>query len=120
MRNVQLKHIDALLRHLGLIKAKLLTLKREDPFMNKISDDFKQPLNEKLMENLDRLCHHMKPEITLGKNVFYFIGFFRHQLLCSLYICREFLRTFLRYQLLKISWGFTDMFHSIKKIYNVA
>ena len=70
MRNVQLKHIDALLRHLGLIKAKLLTLKREDPFMNKISDDFKQPLNEKLMENLDRLCHHMKPEITLGKRTF--------------------------------------------------
>ena len=88
MRNVQLKHIDALLRHLGLIKAKLLTLKREDPFMNKISDDFKQPLNEKLMENLDRLCHHMKPEITLGKNVFYFIGFFRHQLLCR-YIFAE-------------------------------
>ena len=86
MRNVQLKHIDALLRHLGLIKAKLLTLKREDPFMNKISDDFKQPLNEKLMENLDRLCHHMKPEITLGKIMyFYFIAFFRHQLLRSFF-----------------------------------
>ena len=76
MRNVQLKHIDALLRHLGLIKAKLLTLKREDPFMNKISDDFKQPLNEKLMENLDRLCHHMKPEITLGKIMYFILSVF--------------------------------------------
>ena len=114
MRNVQLKHIDALLRHLGLIKAKLLTLKREDPFMNRISDDFKQPLNEKLMENLDRLCHHMKPEITLGKIMYlYFIAFFRHQLLCSFCISREFLSTFLRYQLLKVSWGFIDIFARI-------
>ena len=102
MRNVQLKHIDALLRHLGLIKAKLLTLKREDPFMNKISDDFKQPLNEKLMENLDRLCHHMKPEITLGKIISFITAQFWHQLLCSFCICREFLKNFLTYQLLKI------------------
>ena len=109
MRNVQLKHIDALLRHLGLIKAKLLTNKREDPFMNKISDDFKKPLNEKMMENLDRLCHHMKPEITLGKIMYlYFIAFFRNQLLCSFCICQEFLSTFLRYQLLKV-WGLLGM-----------
>ena len=67
MRNVELKHVDALLRHLGLIKAKLLTLKREDPFMAKIQEDFKQPLTGKLRENLDKLCHHMRPEIILGE-----------------------------------------------------
>ena len=106
MRNVQLKHIDALLRHLGLIKAKLLTLKREDPFMNKISDDFKQPLNEKLMENLDRLCHHMKPEITMGEIMnFYFVAFLGPSSLCIFCVCREFLRTFLRYQILRLVGG---------------
>ena len=73
MRNVELKHVDALLRHLGLIKAKLLTLKREDPFMAKIQEDFKQPLTGKLRENLDKLCHHMRPEIILGEHLLFII-----------------------------------------------
>ena len=65
MRNVELKHVDALLRHLGLIKAKILTMKREDPFMAGISHDFKQPLTVEMMTVLDRMCHHMRSEHIL-------------------------------------------------------
>ena len=65
MRNVELKHVDALLRHLGLIKAKILTMKREDPFMAGISHDFKEPLTVEMTTALDQMCHHIRSEHIL-------------------------------------------------------
>ena len=65
LKTVELKHIEALLKHLGLIKAKLLVFRREDPFMNRISHDFKKNLDEDKKKALDTLCNHMQPEIAI-------------------------------------------------------
>ena len=72
LREVRLSNIDALHQHLSLMKAKLLTLNREDAFMGKISYDLKEPLPETKVQSLDELCRHILPE-TLLKIIYGFI-----------------------------------------------
>ncbi len=65
LRQVTLGQIRAFLTCLALKKAKLLTLKREDPFMGKVSDAFKEPMNEDLIEKLHEFTRHVNPEVGL-------------------------------------------------------
>lgn len=65
LRHVGLHQIDALIKHLGLMKAKLLTISREDPFITCLNDDIKDPLPEKLVKKLENVCHYVKPELIL-------------------------------------------------------
>jgi hypothetical protein len=65
LRHVELTHIDALIRFLGLLRAKLLVINREDPFITVLSDIFKEPLKPELLTSLDMVTHHIRPEVIL-------------------------------------------------------
>ena len=50
LEKITLTQIQCLLRSLNLIRAKMLTLSREDPFMAILSDELKEPISSQQIE----------------------------------------------------------------------
>ena len=66
LQTITLTQIECLLRSLNLIRAKMLTLSREDPFMVLLSDEFKEPISRKeTKEKIFEFCHHVRPDMIL-------------------------------------------------------
>ena len=65
LKGIRLTQIQPLLSHLCLIKAKMLTINREDPFMGQLSDDFKEPLPADFQPKLNEFCHHVRPDMFM-------------------------------------------------------
>ena len=64
LKGIRLTQIQPLLSHLRLIKAKMLTINREDPFTG-LNDEFKEPLPPHFLPKLNEFCHHVRPDVFL-------------------------------------------------------